>query len=174
MCDIKYYVITYIHLIGVFYWWLTNNVAALLGSDNMQLHLAASVGHVEKPGTQHSFGHFSTGIPVVKPRPRVTLTHQEVTYVYLRGHYWACKKFYFSFATVLLKLKVKVLLDITPCNLVGRSPCSRETYVLFYTESHFKKCNLKSVLLCKDLKVNLSNCRKNKDFLMIHNLSLSI
>jgi len=54
MCDIKYHVITYNYLIGFFYCWLTNNVAALLGSANMQSHLAASVGHCTLQYTIHS------------------------------------------------------------------------------------------------------------------------
>jgi len=62
----------------------------------------------------------------------------EVTYVYLRRIYWVCSKFYFSLATVLLKLKINVIVDPAQCNLFARSPCSRETHLQCYTASHFK------------------------------------
>lgn len=132
MCDIKYYVIrTYICLINAFYWWLTNNVAALLEVpiSGYTSHSVLDTWRHMHSTIQHSFGHFPTGILVLNPHPRVTFTYQEVTYVYLRILNWFCLKFYFSLATVLLKLKIKKIVNTAQCNLVARSPCSRVTYL---------------------------------------------
>jgi hypothetical protein len=105
-----------------------------------------------------------------EPKSSSNIHLPEVTYVYSRRIFWVCEKFYFSLATVLLKLKINVIVDTAQRNLVARSPCSWETHLQCYIVSHVKIMCFKSVLCCKGLNVNLSRCQKK--IWMIHNRAL--